>query len=74
MKNQRKELRNIGCNCNNKTKQNIHPRHEGEREYISHKKGVQGRKNPKDQNKDEVLLSATCLGGENPKKKVTLCH
>jgi hypothetical protein len=29
---------------------------------------------PKTKNKDEVLLSATCLGGASPKKKVTLCH
>jgi hypothetical protein len=29
---------------------------------------------PNTKNKDEVLLSATCSGGEAPKKKVTLCH
>jgi hypothetical protein len=29
---------------------------------------------PKTKNKDEVLLSATCLGGAAPKKKVTFCH
>jgi hypothetical protein len=29
---------------------------------------------PKTKNKDEVLLSATCLGGVTPNKKVTLCH
>jgi hypothetical protein len=29
---------------------------------------------PKTKNKDEVLLSATCLGGATPKKKVTFCH
>jgi hypothetical protein len=29
---------------------------------------------PKTKNKDEVLLSATCLGGEAPKKKVTFFH
>ena len=29
---------------------------------------------PKTKNKDEVLLSATCLGVAAPKKKVTLCH
>ena len=29
---------------------------------------------PKTKNKDEVLLSATCLRGESPKKKVTFCH
>jgi hypothetical protein len=29
---------------------------------------------PKTKNKDEVLLSATCLGGETPKKRVTFCH
>jgi hypothetical protein len=29
---------------------------------------------PNKKNKDEVLLSATCLGGATPKKKVTLCH
>jgi hypothetical protein len=28
---------------------------------------------PKTKNKDAVLLSATCSGGEAPKKKVTLC-
>jgi hypothetical protein len=28
---------------------------------------------PKTKNKDEVLLSATCLGGAAP-KKATLCH
>ena len=28
----------------------------------------------KKKNKDELLLSATCSGGETPKKKVTLCH
>jgi hypothetical protein len=29
---------------------------------------------PKTKNKDEVLLSATCSGGEAPKKRVTFCH
>jgi hypothetical protein len=29
---------------------------------------------PKTKNKDEVLLSATCLGAATPKKKVTFCH
>jgi hypothetical protein len=29
---------------------------------------------PKTKNKDEVLLSATCLGGAAPKKKVTFFH
>jgi hypothetical protein len=29
---------------------------------------------PKTKNKDEVLLSATCSGGETPKKRVTFCH
>jgi hypothetical protein len=29
---------------------------------------------PKTKNKDEVLLSATCLGGAAPKKKVTFLH
>jgi hypothetical protein len=29
---------------------------------------------PKTKNKDEVLLSATCLGGATPKKKVTFFH
>jgi hypothetical protein len=29
---------------------------------------------PKTKNKDEVLLSATCLGGATPNKKVTFCH
>jgi hypothetical protein len=29
---------------------------------------------PKNKNKDEVLLSATCLGGAAPKKRVTFCH
>jgi hypothetical protein len=29
---------------------------------------------PKTKNKDEVLLSATCLGGATPKKKVTFLH
>jgi hypothetical protein len=29
---------------------------------------------PKTKNKDEVLLSATCLGGVAPKKKVTFFH
>jgi hypothetical protein len=29
---------------------------------------------PKTKNKDDILLSATCSGGETPKKKVTLCH
>jgi hypothetical protein len=29
---------------------------------------------PKTENKDEVLLSATCSGGASPKKKVTLCN
>ena len=29
---------------------------------------------PKTKNKDEVLLSAICLGGAAPKKKVTFCH
>jgi hypothetical protein len=29
---------------------------------------------PKTKNKDEVLLSATCLGGAAPKKRVTFCH
>ena len=28
----------------------------------------------KTKNKDEVLLSATCLGGATPKKRVTFCH
>jgi hypothetical protein len=28
----------------------------------------------KTKNKDEVLLSATCLGGAAPKKKVTFFH
>jgi hypothetical protein len=29
---------------------------------------------PKTKNKDEVLLTATCLGGATPKKKVTFFH
>jgi hypothetical protein len=29
---------------------------------------------PKTKNKDEVLLSATCLGGASPKKRVTFFH
>jgi hypothetical protein len=29
---------------------------------------------PKTKNKDEVLLSATCLGGAAPKKRVTIFH
>jgi hypothetical protein len=29
---------------------------------------------PKIENKDEVLLSATCLGGAAPKKRVTFFH
>jgi hypothetical protein len=29
---------------------------------------------PKTKNKDEVLLTATCLGGTTPKKKVTFFH
>jgi hypothetical protein len=29
---------------------------------------------PKTKNKDELLLSATCLGGVAPNKKVTFCH
>jgi hypothetical protein len=29
---------------------------------------------PKTKNKDEVLLSATCSGGETPKKRVTFFH
>jgi hypothetical protein len=29
---------------------------------------------PKTKNKDEVLLSATCSGGETPNKKVTFFH
>ena len=29
---------------------------------------------PKTKNKDEVLLSATCLGGAAPKKKVIFFH
>jgi hypothetical protein len=29
---------------------------------------------PRTKKKDEVLFSATCLGGLAPKKKVTFCH
>jgi hypothetical protein len=29
---------------------------------------------PKTKNKDEVLLSATCLGGATPKKRITFFH
>jgi hypothetical protein len=29
---------------------------------------------PKTKNKDEVLLSATCLEGATPKKRVTFSH
>jgi hypothetical protein len=29
---------------------------------------------PNTKNKDEVLLSATCLGGATPKKRVTFFH
>jgi hypothetical protein len=29
---------------------------------------------PKTKNKDEILLSATCLGGATPNKKVTFFH
>jgi hypothetical protein len=37
-------------------------------------KDYKEEKIPKTKNKDEVLLSDTCSGGETPKKKVTLCH
>jgi len=29
---------------------------------------------PKTKNKDEVLLSVICSGGETPKKRLTFCH
>jgi hypothetical protein len=32
------------------------------------------QKVPKNKNKDEVLLSATCSGGASPKKRATFCH
>ena len=38
------------------------------------KKDSKEEKVPKTKNNDEVLLSATCLGGANPKKKVTFFH
>jgi hypothetical protein len=38
------------------------------------KKDSKEEKVPKTKNKNEVLLSATCLGGAAPKKKVTFCH
>jgi hypothetical protein len=40
----------------------------------STQKDSKEEKVPKTKNKDEVLLSATCLGGAAPKKKVTFFH
>jgi hypothetical protein len=40
----------------------------------SKQKDSKEKKVPKTKNKDEVLLSATCLGGAAPKKKVTFFH
>jgi hypothetical protein len=40
----------------------------------STQKDSKEEKVPKTKNKDEVLLSATCLGGTSPKKKVTFFH
>jgi hypothetical protein len=38
------------------------------------KRDFKEEKFPKTKNNDEVLLSATCLGGATPKKRVTFCH
>jgi hypothetical protein len=40
----------------------------------STQKDSKEEKVPKTKNKDEVLLSATCLRGAAPKKRVTSCH
>jgi hypothetical protein len=40
----------------------------------SMQKDSKEEKFPKTKNKDEVLLSATCLRGAAPKKKVTFFH
>jgi hypothetical protein len=48
--------------------------HEEYREEKIHTKGFQGRKSSKDQNKDEVLLSAMCSRGATLKKRVTFFH